>query len=66
MDLLQQALLNTFQGDTPSAMEVKCNKEHGNTNNAHNDFMDITPSELNIGQDDILKMLHDADVNDVI
>ena len=66
MDLLQQALLNTFQEDTPSALEVKCNKEHGNTHNAHNDFLDITPSELNIGQDDLLKMLHDADVNDVI
>ena len=30
MDLLQQALLKTFQEDTPSALEVKCNKEHGN------------------------------------
>ena len=63
MDLLQQALVNTFQEDIPSALEVTC-KEHGNTNNAHNDFVDITPSELNIRQDDLLKMLHDADVND--
>ena len=65
MDLLQQALVNTFQEDTPSALEVKC-KEHENTHNAHNDFVDITPSELNIGQEDLLKMLHDADVNDAI
>ena len=65
MDLLQQALVNTFQEDIPSALEVTC-KEHGNTHNTHNDFVDITPSELNIRQDDLLKMLHDADVNDVI
>ena len=65
MDLLQQALVITFQEDIPSALEVTC-KEHGNTHNAHNDFVDITPSELNIRQDDLLKMLHDADVNDVI
>ena len=65
MDLLQQALLNTFQENTPSAFEIKC-KEHGNTHNAHNDFVDITPSELNIEQDDLLKMLYDADLNNVI
>ena len=47
MDLLQQALVSTFQEDIPSALEVTC-KEHGNTHNAHNDFVDITPSEPNI------------------
>ena len=65
MDLLEKALVSTFQEDIPSALEVTY-KEHGNTHEAHNDFVGITPSDLNIRQNDLLKMLHDADVNDGI